>query len=1066
MCRDTVAPEVKIISAEYTGSLGESIALPKFSYSDAAGVERENVTLEIVSPSGKTVDFQGSYLLLEESGTYSITIVVKDNNGIVKREEIKVESLPIFVDESKETNVLYSFDSEEYIGLVTTFDADSTISREIVTEGYPALDGESENNGVLKVSSTKTFGNVYTRFLMHEDVLASSGYRMIIRFALSTDTDYVKVFRNYKNLENSEIIGQKLGVKANTWYELEINPLDYGLYVNVKDFAFLYRDSGDTVLYIDEIYFTEMPFADTEIAENTVADFDEDGYLYYVYDNIFKDPTTDHGKRVPGSEFSLVSQEDAPNANGDSTRTPNLGMSGKALKMVVFDKFMGLNYFFPEKINVDEILHLSLRTYIEKKPNSIIVGFFDELGYDLGETVYFSTTLVAGEWYDWSMAGEALKRFTNTDEISGIYLQFTFADGAVMKNTMYIDEIFVAKQNETSEQSEMEVATFESDECLVNVTQNLTKGTAQIGWAETVNGKNGVLSVKSNASTDGFSYYFDEPLVMSKGCLNVSAYIPQGNTVNKLTVYGIVDTRTDVLVGAFDKTYFTADKYVELSILSTDVLTVHPAGSLLGLRFVVETNSVSENNVLNLDKMYIFDVSTDTVNPNVSSIESTPVNVLAGQSVDLSGLMVNVTDDQDPNPNWVLVGVTDENGNSIADEEALKEYLCKPTKSGTYTVYVKAVDWAGNESAVTSATVQINLLESQKEWYLNAWKFDSISDIGLVQNSFVAPSIVKDGDKTVLSAGFSAKDLRGYLATLAIDLGGIYKASEIENIVITLRVPEVTGSAGKTWYKAGVNVSSSRVSEFKVSSSMLSNGKAQPTATAEYVTLTVAGDLLASALGSGDTLVENIAFWNSTSGGSAHPVNIYIDSITVTEKMEKEPIEDYAEALLFNSEKSLDLVENSLVDTANGFNAPSIVTDGDKTVLSACFGAKDLKGYNAVLAIGVGGTYKASEIGTLVITLRVPELAGSAGNTWYKMGINTTSAGTSEVKVSSACVSTNSAKPAITSDYITITITGEQIVTAIGGDTIVNNIALWTSTSGGSQHPVNVYLDSIVINLA
>ena len=1066
LCADTVLPEVRIISAEYTGSVGAVVALPKFTYSDTAGVEKENVYIEVVSPSGKTKVVEGSELLLEEPGIYAVTIVVKDNNGLIKRETIDVEALPIYVDEMKSDNVLYSFDNEDYIGLVTTFNGDSSITREIVTEGYPTLSGDTQNNGVLKVSSTKTFGDVYTRFLLHEEVAANNGYRIMIRFALSTDTDYVKLFRNYKDLGNSEIIGQCVGVKANTWYEMEINPLDYGLYVNFRDFALLYRDSGDTVMYIDEIYFTDMPFMDAQIEEDVVADFDEDGYLYYVYDNIFKDPTTDHGKRVPGSEFSLVSSTEAPASNGDDTITPNLGMSGKALKMVVFDKYMGLNYFFPEKINVKDTISLTLRSYIEKRPNSIIFGCFNEKGYDVGQTLYYSTTLVTGEWFDWTIPGEILKQFTTTEEISGIYLQFTFANGAEMQNTMYIDEIFTVKQNANSEQSDESIATFEDESCLANVGQNVTKRTATISWVENLDDKEGLLSIKSNSSTDGFSYYFDEPIVMSVGSLNLIGYTPKGNTISKISVYGIVDGREDVLVADFDESYFSGGNFIALPILAQDVVDKIATGKLFGLRFVITTGTTSDNNIFYLDEMYLFDVSTDIENPVIVEVENTPFNVLVGTAVDISALSVNIEDSQDPNPTWILVGVEDENGNSISNEEEWNKYSFMPTKSGVYKLYIKAIDWAKNESPVYTATIQINIMESQKDWYLNALKFNAASDMALVKNSWSSATIMKDGDKTVLSAGFSAKDLRGYLATLTLDLGGIYTASQIEKIEISFRVPEVVGSANKTWYKAGVNASSAGVSEVKVGSAMFSNSKAQPIVTSDYITLTIAGDLLVTALGSGDTVVENIALWNSTSGGAGHPVNMYIDSIRITENVEQEEIKDYAEALLFNDESSLALVKNSYVK--GDFATASILQDGDKSVLSACFGAKSQGGFSSTLTIDIGGQYKASEIESIIIKIRVPELVGSAGSTFFKAGANVTSSSSStEISIPSASVSNGTAKPTVTTDYIEIPITGEQLITALGsGDTIVNNIALWNSKTGGAECPVHVYIDSIVINLA
>ena len=905
---------------------------------------------------------------------------------------------------------------------------------------------------------------------MHEKIPAKTGYRIVIRFALSTDTDYVKVFRNYKNLGNSEIIGQQFGIKANTWYELEINPIDYGLYVDFKDIAFLYRDSGETILYIDEIYLIPYPFVDSDIEENVIADFDEEGYLYYVYDNIFKNPTTDHGKRVWGSDFSLVDAVDAPETNDTSKSAPGLGASGKVLKTVVTDKWMGLNYFFPEKINIKDNLTIALRAYIDKRPNAIVIGFFDGNGYDLGKTVWISNTMKVGEWFDWTFPCEALKDFTKTDEISGIYLQFTFADKAEMKNTIYIDKIFVVPQNEISEQQGTTIASFESGQSLTNVFQNLTKSTAEIGWQATDGEANGVLTVKSNNSYDGFSYYFDEPLFITNENIIIKTRIHRDSTIKRVVIYGIADTRTDVVVAECYAKDFPATEYINLIVLARDIMAKISSGEILGLRCEIITAGSSENNILYCDGISLFDASSDTSAPTINGVEVTPVNVLAGQFVDLSALNVNIVDDLDPRPTWILVKVEDGSGHIVSSEDSVAEYKFMPTKSGIYSIYIKAVDWVGNESSSVKVNINITVMESKKDWYLEALNFNSVTDISLVDLSYTKsgvsyPSIVSDGDRTVLSAAFGAKAKGGYTSVLAINIGGLYKASEIGSVVITLRVPEIVGAAGNTWYKAGANVTKATSSaEISIKAAMVSNGSGQPKATTDYITITITGEDLVAALGSEETVVNNIALWNTVSGGEEQPVSVYIDNIEIKEKAEEpEPITDYAEALQFNENKSLQLVEFSY--EKGDFASPTIVEDGERTVLYATLGAKAKGGYTSVLAINIGGLYKASEIGSVVITLRVPEIVGAAGNTWYKAGANVTKATSSaEISIKAAMVSNGSGQPKATTDYITITITGEDLVAALGSEeTVVNNIALWNTVSGGEEQPVSVYIDSIEI---
>ena len=423
-------------------------------------------------------------------------------------------------------------------------------------------------------------------------------------------------------------------------------------------------------------------------------------------------------------------------------------------------------------------------------------------------------------------------------------------------------------------------------------------------------------------------------------------------------------------------------------------------------------------------------------------------------NIDLSTLFAETNGSEGLSAIWKVTGdclTLQYDANGIATSATVN-------KTGTATL----------SATIGSTTQELTVSVDLTEFYQTALQFNDENALAIVENSYVkddfaAASIITDGDRTVLAASFGAKAKGGYKSTLTIGIGGMYKASEINKIVITLRVPELAGSAGSTFYKAGANVSSSgSSSEISISSASVSNGTAKPTVTSDYITIPVTGEQLATALGSGDVIVNNIALWNNTSGGAQHPVTVYIDSISV---QKKEVVETEKDLLLFNDEDSLAIVENSYVK--DGFPTASIITDGDRKVLSGVFTAKSTAGYKGALTIGVGGKYKASEIASVVITFRVPELVGNAGKTWFKAGANVSSSGSSsEISVPSASVSNGKGQPTVTADYLTMTITGAQLVTALGsGDTIVNNIALWNSTSSGAQ-PVNVYIDSIVINLA
>ena len=1053
LCRDTVAPEIKIVGVTTNGSVGDLIRLPVFSYSDAAGVEKSNVSVEILSPLGVAVMPQGDYLLLETAGTYTVTLVVKDNNGLETRETISIEALPIYVDEDREEAVLYSFDKPEYIGLVTSFNGDSTISREIVTEGYPALDSEGADNGVLKISSTKSFGDVYTRFMYHEEVFANTGYRIKIRFAVTTDTDYVKVFRNYKNLSNSEIVGQYFGAKANTWYELEINPLEFGYHAEVKDFAVLFRDSGDTVLYIDEIYFTPIAFVDAQLAENTIADFDEDGYMYNVYDNLFIDPTTGGGKRVPGSEFSLVTANEAPAANGASTKAPGLGMDGKALMIRSTDKWMGMNFMFPEKINVKDVIRLSIRTYLPIRSVAIVVGFFNESGYDM-KSRFWCESLPRGEWFDWTFPGEALTSFTNTGEISGFFMQFKLAENQ-SEAIAYIDQMYYVPKNETSEQSGLQIATFESEKSLCNVSQNTSKGTSNIGWEEAAFGKEGLLKVQSNVSADGFTYYFDEPVTITEGCFNISAYLPTGNTVRQLSVYAVISSalnRSSILICKFDAKLFKANKFFTLQVVAEDVLNAVSSGKLLGLMLQIETLSVSANNILYIDEIRLEDISTDEDAPEIVGLSVAKINALSGQEIDLSQLPFRIVDATDPRPEWKLIRITDATGKTLAEENDLREYTFTPTKSGTYTLFVKPVDWAGNEGAVYETEVEITVYEDKAEQYVSSLCFEATTDTWLVQTSLKTATIVKDGDKTVLAGSFGAKGIGGYSYALTIDLGGAYKASEIKKVVITYRIPEIVGLAGSTNFCIAANLTSANSPKIVTSNYINSTGSVSVKAMAEYGTLSVTGADLAKAIGD-DTVVNSIAIWNTTKNSESWPVDIYIDNIVVKETVEI----DYASALQFNDADSADLAIYSYSNA--DYAVPTIVTDGDKTVLAGSFSTCSVLGSKVALTIDVGGKYTASQISKITVTYKCVATSYTAGGFDFYVGANNTlESGRTEILKTSIS--------GTHSEYQTLEIDGASFVSALGGDTVLNNIAFYNGTKdGGKAQYRTVYIDSIVITL-
>lgn len=424
---------------------------------------------------------------------------------------------------------------------------------------------------------------------------------------------------------------------------------------------------------------------------------------------------------------------------------------------------------------------------------------------------------------------------------------------------------------------------------------------------------------------------------------------------------------------------------------------------------------------------------------------SDSVEIANKNKVDLSALFAKT------NGNEGMVAIWEVTGNCLSLEYDENGIATGAIVNGEGTATLTAT--------IGSTTKELTVTVDLTEWYKTALQFNSQDSLSIVENSYVKDgfpnmSIVQDGDRSVLSGVFTAKDKAGYEGTLTIGIGGQYKASEIESIVITFRVPEVVGTAGSTYYYAGANVSSSGSSAgIGIKSAAISNGKPYPVVTTDYITMTIAGDLLVTALGNGDTIVNNIALWNSTKNSAGHPVNIYIDGIVIN-LVEEEPEVVEKDLLQFNDDDSLSLIQNAWSDEANGYEKPSIKNDGDRTVLAASYSGGS---YAATLTLGLGRIYDLDEIESIVITYRRTKV--SKADAWIDLKVsgNRTTSGHTEL-YKYGIKNTQS-------EYATITISGDTIRSKLSSKSeTLDNLAIWSGTSNGQQHGV-IYIDSIVINL-
>lgn len=998
VCEDTTLPEIKVVTHKAFGYLNEMAELPKCTYADKAGIDQESLLITVISPSGKTVEVEENKFLLDELGEYVITIEVKDNNGNLSKTELKLTCYAPFVDEDRAENVIYSFNAEEYLSLAVDVETDLEITREIVNEGYPAIENETEGNGVLKISSDALFGderdgygvrNILTQFNLHEELAASTGYNIVARIAVSKDTDYVKLFRRMTNYgyasEDKDVVSQMYGLKANTWYDWEIDPIYFGYHTSFENFVICFRDSGNTALYIDEIYFTPKKFVDTQKAENVVADFDEAGYLHNVFQNVYCDPTTKRADRVNGSEFS-IENEQLPAANGATAKAPNLAASGSALKVQTTANGGGMTYMFPEAIQLDEITRLTFRMYLDveaKYLSTMVIGFFNGEGFDGGNNywTYAGTHYETKEWFELDFETEHLYRYTAGNSISGfyIYLKSNLGWNTPLSHTFYLDEINLTFKNSVREQTESVLASFDTSESLANVTQNGKYRGSEFVYSDGIFHKNGVLMVRPNVTNDGFMYYFDNT-VLVKETDSIYVHIARASVrVEGISFYAVNSAQKQFLITQASFGQTTAQTYQTFVLPCDKILASITDGKIIGIAVSVRITEKATDSFVAVDEITYYDATKDNDKPEVGAYTQQTLSALEGNGVDLRVLPIPVSDESDKAAYWQVQSLRTAGGQSITLTDG---YIFTPTAGGAYSLGVQAIDHAGNTSDVKTLTFTFDYypLSQKKEYYLRELSFDSISSISLI--SGIEVSQVSDSD-CVDGKGIQGSFARDDKASgkLTIDLGGVYTVGEIEKVVIRYKVVSGPAQSANMWYRLHVNGETDDNKSLKPAYSFANTSLAMPTSGFETITINRTAFTAAAGQGPGlaetDTL-DSLYFWYSNwQGSDGSKMTLIIDGIEIAERYFFN-----ATDLEFNSEASLNLIEE-------GYNTELVdLGDGNKALqfdLSQWYSG----GTRYNLKINLGATYQVKDIDNVVISYKVQAVTTTAPGMYWNIHLNT-----------------------------------------------------------------------------
>lgn len=904
-CKDTILPDIKILSYSLYALIGETVNIPTFIANDSSGIDSSNVV--VTSPSNKIVNINGNQFVTSEIGPYSIKISAIDKNGNQSEKFITTKVTNSYLDTNLDADTIYSFNNDNYLDLARDVNNDFVIHRTIIDSGYPSINDELNDNKVLKIESESNWGDIYTQFELYSGFKASDGYKLYIRFSVNEKTDYVKLFN-----QNEYMVSAINRVEANKWYDMEIIPVDYGYNKEFAKFQLMYRDNGNTVLYIDKIWFKEYPFIDNDWSDDNLADFDENGYLNIVYQNLFCDPTTTRGYRVGGSNFEITEQ--VPAENGANTYSPGLGVTNKALKITTTYDYGGLTYMFPKVLELDDIVSINLNVYFDTNFRSIIFGFFDGYGNDGGNTIWYSEEnsnplgLRRKQWVEINIPVTRLQKFTTNNQISGMFMEVLANDSvnASLHHVIYIDKITTTIK--TIEQAADDViVNFSTNEYLSNVKNNSNFNTAEYSILPNgiYNSNNGILQIKScykskstvEGSGDGFWYIFNNSINLnSVNILNIKLALDIASDINFIKIQFMDASENIINMGSYDANYLGRGIWKNIAFDNLILKQKINDEFITGVIVTITCNTINENNKLYIDEFSIYNGLNDNNAPNIISANFAPITLIEGTNVNLNLLNLDIFDDKDPIPMWECINLIAPDTSDVEiDNMCFLAYL-----AGDYILLIRAKDHAGNVSDIESVTIKIIILpENDYNWY----DFGSEASYNKV-NSYID---INAGNWNNLTSDFyniisdpNASDNYAMDLKLITNLSftgikfsfdGNKKVSDIYNIEIRYRIISTDNS--NNWLRIKLNDNMST----DIEANRIQAFKAVPSC--EYTTLTLTSESIEDIFG--DTIkINSIGIALQTYNRN---VEIYIDYIKINEVVLCTP-----ELLCFNNEDSLQLL--------------------------------------------------------------------------------------------------------------------------------------------------------------
>ncbi len=429
-CADTTAPAVSFQTNMADVLEGAEVELPLYAATDVSEIVEQKIT--VTNKDGEVTVENNKFTAV--SGAYVATVSARDEHGNVGTDTFHVTAHRDFRDQTLSDGRIMTFDSEDYLHSVYGVNGKSNFSSEIVSGGYPAIENEKSGNRVLKLNSPVAHGEAYVALRPPvESFKANLTHTIKLRVAVDRDTEWVK-------LENSLGVaaGRLHNLKANTWYELTVDPVLYGYFDELSGMRLSARTNGGLNMYVDEISYVPVATSDTW-AEGHEA-LDNEGCLTRVFQNAYNFSQTKQRYEGYGTKFAVVDKA----FTGDAK--PH-----KVLAAEVSEQYAGLTYFFAEPVAADSVKSITIRMAYDKLPSAMFFGLMN--GEGKSSATVTSMTAKSSGWYKLGASGKlqeyvvpASYLIANSDgTVSGFWIGFN--DPVVINNRLYIDSITVNKKD-------------------------------------------------------------------------------------------------------------------------------------------------------------------------------------------------------------------------------------------------------------------------------------------------------------------------------------------------------------------------------------------------------------------------------------------------------------------------------------------------------------------------------------------------------------------------------------------------------------------------------------------